>query len=218
MNRLYVVESQFSITGGMADHRLRLPSSQVARLHPGPGSRASDRREGRACAGKPSGSPTPGTRARTSRPSKLDAQWVREVAADLRAHAGKGIIIAGRRQPPLVHALAFALNATLGNLGKTIELRQPPARPAAGTLQELVQAINKGEVETLIILGGNPVYTAPVDLGLADRIKKVATTIRLGLHADETSQLATWHLPSAHYLESWGDARAGDGTCCRSSR
>ena len=76
---------------------------------------------------------------------------------------------------------------TLGNLGKTIELRKPPARPAAGTLQELAQAIDKGEVETLVILGGNPVYTAPADLDLADLIKKVATTIRLGLHADETS-------------------------------
>ena len=211
MNRLYVVESQFSITGGMADHRLRLPSSQVLdytmvlarelltgeQIVPAPGSPQAALRQALA----------------TYKPSvKLDALWVREVAADLRAHPGKGIIIAGRRQPPIVHALACALNATLGNIGKTIELRQPPARPAAGTLQELVQAINKGEVETLIILGGNPVYTAPVDLGLADRIKKVATTIRLGLHADETSQLASWHLPSAHYLESWGDARAGDGT------
>ncbi len=87
-----------------------------------------------------------------------------------------------------MHALAFVLNATLGNIGKTVELRKPPARPAAGTLQELVQAIAKGEVETLIILGGNPVYTAPADLGLAERIKQVATTIRLGLHADETSR------------------------------
>ncbi len=211
MNRLYVVESQFSITGGMADHRLRLPSSQVLdytmvlarelltgeQVVPAPGSPQAALRQALA----------------TYKPSvKLDALWVREVAADLRAHPGKGIIIAGRRQPPIVHALAFALNATLGDMGKTIELRQPPARPAAGTLQELVQAIDKGEVETLIILGGNPVYTAPVDLGLADRIKKVATTIRLGLHADETSRLASWHLPWAHYLESWGDARAGDGT------
>ena len=211
MNRLYAVESQFTITGGMADHRLRLPSSHVRdytmvlaralldgeKVVPAPGSPQAALRQALA----------------TYKPSvKLDELWVREVAADLRAHAGKGIIIAGRRQPPIVHALAFALNATLGNIGKTIELRKPPARPAAGTLQELVQAIDKGEVETLLILGGNPVYTAPVDLGLADRIKKVATTIRLGLHADETSGLASWHLPSAHYLESWGDARAGDGT------
>src|SRR5271165_3150951 len=154
MNRLYVVESQFSITGGMADHRLRLPSSHVLdysmvlarellmgdQVVPAPGSPQAALRQALA----------------TYRPSvKLDQIWIREVAADLRAHAGKGIIIAGRRQPPVVHALAFALNAALGNVGKTIELRKPPARPAAATLQELVRAIDKGEVETLIILGGN---------------------------------------------------------------
>ena len=94
-----------------------------------------------------------------------------------------------------------------------------PPDPAAGSLEELVQAIDKGEVETLIILGGNPAYNAPADLGFADRMKQVATTIRLGLHVDETSRLATWHLPAAHHLEAWGDARAGDGTPrCRSSR
>ena len=143
---------------------------------------------------------------------RLDERWVREVAADLRAHAGKGIIIAGRRQPPLVHALAFALNASLGNLGKTIELRKPPARPASGSIEELVQAIDKGQVETLIILGGNPAYNAPADLGFADRMSRVTNTIRLGLHVDETSRLASWHLPAAHHLEAWGDARAGDGS------
>ena len=210
MNRLYVVESRFSLTGGMADHRLRLPASHVrdytmvlARelLR---ANRLSPRREALR-------QRSPGTRD-VQAVRELDARWVREVAADLRAHPGKGIIIAGRRQPPIVHALAFALDATLGNLGKTIELRKPPARPAAGTLEELVQAIGKGQVETLVILGGNPAYNAPADLDFAARMKKVATTIRLGLHADETSRLATWHLPAAHYLESWGDARAGDGT------
>ncbi|MBV8487128.1 MAG: 4Fe-4S dicluster domain-containing protein [Planctomycetaceae bacterium] len=211
MNRLYVVESQLSITGGMADHRLRLPSSHVLdytvvlarallegeKLAPLPGSPQEALRQALAS-------------HRVS--AKIDELWVREVAADLRSYFGKGIIMAGRRQPPVVHALSFALNAALGNLGKTIELRKPPARPVAGTLQELVHSIDRGEVETLLILEGNPAYNAPVDLGLADRIKKVATTIRLGLHVDETSRLASWHLPSTHFLESWGDARAGDGT------
>ena len=211
MNRLYVIESQFTITGGMADHRLRLPSSQVLDYTM---VLARAILEGETVV-PPPGSPQAALRQAlaTYKPSvKIDEPWVREVAADLKAHAGKGIIVAGRRQPPIVHALAFALNATLGNIGKTIELRKPPARPAAETLQDLVQAIDKGEVQTLIIVGGNPAYTAPADLGVADRLKKVATTIRLGLHVDETSRLASWYLPSAHYLESWGDARAGDGT------
>ena len=211
MSRLYVVESQFTITGGMADHRLRLPASQVVeytlaltrelfsseKVVPSPGSPEAALHQALA-----SFQPT----------LKFEPRWIREVAADLRAHAGKGIVVAGRRQPALVHALVFAINAALDNLGKTIELRQPPVPPASGTLQELVSAIDKNEVETLLILGANPVYTAPVDLGFADRLKRVPTTIRLGSHADETSKLATWHLPAAHALETWGDARRGDGT------
>ena len=140
--------------------------------------------------------------------SRLDAAaWIDEVAADLKAHAGRGVIVAGRRQPPLVHALVHAMNAALGNIGKTVELRSGPATAGAGTLEELAEAIGKGQVETLVILGGNPAYDAPADLEFAALMKQVETTIRLGLHADETSREATWHLPAAHYLESWGDAR-----------
>jgi molybdopterin-containing oxidoreductase family iron-sulfur binding subunit len=212
MNRLYVVESQFSITGGMADHRLRLASSLVVDYTL---ALARELLAGDRLASLPSGSPQANLRQALAsfQPAvAVDEHWIREVAADLRAHAGKGIIIPGRRQPALVHALAFALNSALGNLGKTIELRRPPAGSAPGTVQELVQAIEKKDVETLIIVGGNPVYDAPADLGFGDQMVAVATTIRLGLHADETSRLASWHLPAAHFLESWGDARGGDGT------
>ncbi len=210
MNRLYVVESQFSITGGMADHRLRLPSSHVLDY---------TLALARAVATSDPVVPAPGSpqaRLRTAleqrRPSvRLDERWVREVAADLRSRPGKTIIVAGRRQPPLVHALALALNDMLGSLGKTVELHKAPGRPAAGTIHELAGAIDQGQVETLVILGGNPAYNAPADLALAERLKQVPTTIRLGLHADETSRLATWHLPLAHGLEAWGDARAGNG-------
>ena len=148
MNRLYVVESQFSITGGMADHRLRLPSSQVA---------AYARALARELMLSEKVVPAPGSPQAALRqvlgpaqPSvAFDRQWVREVAADLRASAGKSLVVAGRRQPPLVHALAFAINSLLGNLGKTIELHKPPARPPADSLAQLIEAIKKGEVETL---------------------------------------------------------------------
>ena len=211
MNRLYVVESQFSITGGMADHRLRLPSSQVAGY-----ARALARELMLSETVVPApGSPKAALRQvlGSSRPSvEFDKDWAREVATDLHAHAGKSIVIAGRRQPPLVHALVFAINALLGNLGKTIELHKPPGSPPSASLAQLIEAIKKGEVETLVIVGGNPAYDAPVDADFAAGIKKVATTIRLGVHADETSRLATWHLPAAHCLERWGDARASDGS------
>jgi molybdopterin-containing oxidoreductase family iron-sulfur binding subunit len=212
MNRLYAVESQYTLTGGMADHRFRLAASHVAdytlalakellltnEVAPAAASAPAILRQALASA----------------QPSvAFDERWVREVIADLKAHPGRGIIVAGRRQPPLVHALVLVMNATLGNLGETIELRsRRPADTHEGTLGELVQAIAKGQVETLVILGGNPAYNAPADLEFAPLMQRVATTIRLGLHVDETSQQATWHLPAAHYLESWGDARTGDGT------
>jgi MoCo/4Fe-4S cofactor protein with predicted Tat translocation signal len=211
MNRLYAVESQYTLTGGMADHRLRLAASHVidyalvlARellwsdpVVPPPGSPKSALRQA-LVSFKPS--------------VAFDKPWVREVAADLRAHHGKGIIIAGRRQPPLVHALVHALNSDLGNLGKTIELRQGHVSSDTGTLDDLARAIAEGRVRTLAILGGNPAYNAPADLDFPALMKQVETTIRLGSHVDETSRHATWHLPAAHYLESWGDARSGDGT------
>jgi molybdopterin-containing oxidoreductase family iron-sulfur binding subunit len=211
MNRLYVVESQLTITGGMADHRLRLPSSLVAQytvvlarellsganVIPPPDSPRAFLRQALA-AFQPM--------------VKFEPRWIREVAADLRAHAGKGIIVAGRRQPAVVHALVFGLNALLDNLGKTFELRKPPDRQASESLQDLISSIDKNEVETLLILGGNPAYSAPADLEFGERLKRIPTTIRLGLHADETSRLTSWHVPIAHDLEAWGDARGGDGT------
>ena len=198
MNRLYVVESRFSLTGGMADHRLRLPASQV--------------REYSVALARAvlAGSNAPSS-LQQSLQATITGPWIDEVAADLKAHAGRAVILAGRRQPPLVHALVHAMNTTLGNLGKTVELRNV-SRPVAGTLAELAEAAGKGQVETLVILGGNPAYDAPADIDFAPLIKRVKTTIRLGLYADETSRQATWHLPAAHYLESWGDARGSDGT------
>ncbi len=207
MNRLYAVESRFSLTGGMADHRLRLPASAVA-----------DYTAALARAVLGGSGPMPSL-VRALRASGLGTNspaapgpWIDEVAADLKAHAGRCVILAGRRQPPVVHALVHAMNAALGNIGKTIELRAAAPAAGAGTLAELAEAIGRGQVETLVILGGNPAYNAPADLDFAALLKRVKTTIRLGLHADETSSAATWHLPAAHYLESWGDARTSDGT------
>jgi MoCo/4Fe-4S cofactor protein with predicted Tat translocation signal len=212
MGRLYAVESTYTITGGMADHRLRLPSSHVAEYAltlarallvspvataPGTGKAAV---AGALAAARPKPSIT------------LDPRWVREVAADLGAHRGASLVVAGRRQPPLVHALAHVLNDVLGNTGKTVEYRRAGETPATGSLEDLADAMGRGAVTTLVLLGVNPVYDAPADLGFADLLKKVETTIHLGTHVDESGRLARWHLPLAHYLESWGDARTGDGT------
>ncbi len=194
MNRLYVVEPQFTPTGGMADHRLRLAASQI-------GGVARALAAGVGVAGAEGG--------RT--PAGVDPAWIREAAADLKAAGANGAVIVGRRQPPWVHALGLAINAQLGAIGTTVDYYAEPGAPA-GTLAELAEAIQANEVTTLVVLGGNPVYGAPADLDLATLIEGVPTTIRLGMHADETSARCGWHLPERHYLESWGDGRTSDGT------
>ncbi|MEO6807508.1 MAG: 4Fe-4S dicluster domain-containing protein [Isosphaeraceae bacterium] len=199
MNRLYVVEPHYTVTGGMADHRLRLPASQV-QAYAEALFRALLLAEEHA------------DEAARGRSPKLDVddRWIQEVAADLREHRGESLIIAGRRQPAIVHALAHAMNALLENLGKTVTFR-PPRDRKAGTLAELAEAIQGGQVETLVILGGNPAFDAPAVLDFANLLTKVPHTIHLGSHVDETSSRSAWSLPAAHFLESWGDARTADG-------
>lgn len=189
MNRLYTVESRFSLTGGMADHRLRINSSQIGAF-------------AQALA-----------TALTTGGSASD-KWISELAKDLIANRGKSLVVVGSQQPASVHALAYSINAVLGNVGQTL-LVIPALTDAASTIQELATDINAGKVDTLFILGGNPVFNAPVELNWADVQKKVANVIRYSLHEDETSavqSLTTWQVPAAHFLESWGDARGRDGS------
>src|SRR5205814_5657734 len=123
-------------------------------------------------------------------------------------------VIAGEYQSPAVHALAAQLNTTLGAVGKTVTYSDPieivPTEQLAG-LKELVNDMKSGKVELLLILGTNPVYTAPVDIEFDKAMEKVATNVHLGQFHDETGRLSQWHLNETHYLESWSDARAHDG-------
>ncbi len=200
MNRLYVAEPTPTCTGSLADHRLRIAAGQVEGLAraiaQGVGA------EGVAAPSKPLGGD--------------QAAFAKGVVADLNAHKGRSVVIAGFAQPPAVHALAHAINGALGNAGKTVDYIAPveaePADRMAG-LRELVADMRAGKVATLAILGGNPAYDTPADLEFAEALEKnVKTTIRLGLYEDETSKLCRWHVPEAHSLEAWGDALAFDGT------
>lgn len=195
--RLYIAESLYTITGLNADHRLRLPSGAVPQLA------AAIAAQVMQDAGQDLGS-VPG-------PAGMDAKWVSECARDLAAHRGKCVVVAGHRQPLSTHLLALALNAALGNLGQTVTLQEAPELNT-GRIVELVRALNDGSIETLVLLGGNPAYTAPADLGWSAAVAKAKNLIRLGYYEDETAAGAHWHLPAAHYLESWGDLRAPDGT------
>ena len=198
MNRMYVVECTTSSTGAKADHRLPLRGIEIEGF-----ARSLAAAVGVKDAGA---SATAGT-----------ATFVSAVAADLQKHRGACVIIAGENQPPAVHALAHAMNEELSNIGQTVIYTEPvDANPISQTesLRSLVSDMRAGRVDLLVILGGNPAYDAPADLGFADSLKnsKVAQRIYLGLYQNETAQLCHWHVNETHYLEAWSDARAYDGT------
>ncbi len=143
------------------------------------------------------------------------AGWISALARDLKQHPGATLVVVGDQQPPVVHALAHAINQALGNVGKTVFFTQPLEVSPANqwdSIGQLAADIRAGSVTTLLILGSNPVYDAPADLDFKAILPKVAFTARLGLYEDETSALCHWHIPQAHELESWGDARGYDGT------
>jgi molybdopterin-containing oxidoreductase family iron-sulfur binding subunit len=196
LNRLYVVEPLMTITGFGAEHRLRVAGSAVLQVAAGLAAQVSGQNPAPHNAGLPAG---------------VDPKWITECARDLQAHRGKCLVVAGYRQPLAVHLLAYAINGALGNYGQTISFLETSAVNEPG-LPELANALNNGEVETLVVLGGNPAYTAPADLDWAKTQRRAKQVLRLGYYEDETFPCCDWHLPAAHYLESWGDALASDGT------
>lgn len=194
-NRLYTVECTPSSTGAKSDHRLPLKPSEVESLARSIAAKLD--------AGSGSGADTAPDR------------WVDAVVKDLRANAGSSIVIAGEYQSPVVHALAHAINNALGNTGKTVVHTDPiEISPVDGLAQirDLATDMEAGQVDVLLIVGCNPVYDAPADLDFAKKLEKVRVRFHSGLYKDETYQLCQWHVPEAHYLESWSDARAFDGT------
>jgi molybdopterin-containing oxidoreductase family iron-sulfur binding subunit len=201
MNRLYAVEAVYSLTGAMADHRLRLESRQIAPFLAALAARVAPTAAGAATL---AGAGVPG----------VDPRWIDALAEDLLANRGNGVIVAGERQPPAVHAAVCALNTYLGNTGRTVSYYETTdaALPSVGSLASLVSAMRQGAVQTLVVLGGNPVFDAPADLDFASAMAEVPHSIALGHAVDETSSQTEWHIPRAHYLEGWGDARAVGGT------
>jgi molybdopterin-containing oxidoreductase family iron-sulfur binding subunit len=207
MVRLYSVGPDMTITGAMADHRLRLAGSDVG----GFAAALCAMLAGRGLAAL---APLSGL-AHGQGQGKWDPKWLIAVAADLERNRGQSLVIAGRRQPAAVHALAAALNAALGNVGVTVDYAAPltsDATAGAAPLAALAEEIAAGTVETLVITAQNPAYTAPVDLKLAKLLERIPNTIYHALYEDETAAACKTIIPAAHVLESWGDARATDGT------
>ncbi|MCX6537658.1 MAG: TAT-variant-translocated molybdopterin oxidoreductase [Acidobacteria bacterium] len=197
MNRLYAVESAPTNTGAKADHRLAAkPSAMI-------------------------------TIARTLAaaigvigvtPMMLPAEsqrFVEAAARDLAANKTASLVVAGDEQPAAVHVLAHAINQALGNVGQTVlysdSIEANPIDQMA-SLRELIADMQAGAVSGLLILGGNPVYSAPADLKFGEALQRVAFSAHLSLYEDETSAACQWHIPETHPLEAWSDARAWDGT------
>ncbi|HEU5079623.1 MAG TPA: TAT-variant-translocated molybdopterin oxidoreductase [Opitutaceae bacterium] len=196
MNRLYVAESRLTLTGSMADHRLRLATSHMFAF-------------AAALAARIGGADTFGAAA-----EGIDAntqKWIDALAADLAEHRGQSLVIAGAHLPAAAHAAVHAINVALGNVGQTIDYVTVP-QSNASTIVELASAIKAGSVKTLVVLGGNPVYNAPADLEWEKLQASVPDVVRYGYYVDGTTKKAHAHIAAAHFLESWGDARTVDGT------
>ncbi len=196
MNRLYVAEAMPTVTGGSADHRLRISPAEVELL-----TRRLAKLLGASADGEALG--------------EKSEQWISAVAEDLRNHAGRSVVLVGREQSPQVHALVHAINSVLSNLGQTVTFTTPPdAHDGLQTedLSDLEREIGRGDVDILLVAGSNPVYSLPADSPLRSVIGKVKMSVHLGPYVDETAAVCSWHIPESHYLESWGDARSADGT------
>lgn len=205
-SRLYVVEPSFTNTGANADNRLRLKASAVG------GFLAAVAKKVFA-----SGVSAPAGASGAIAALKADASghgdWVDALARDLVANRGASAVIVGVGQPGWVHGVANLLNAALGNVGKTtMWVESPASTDETAGLDELAASIKARAVQTLVMLGGNPALTAPADLGFAELLASVESSVHLSRDANETSVKSTWHLPASHFLESWGDAKAFDGS------
>ena len=197
LNRLYAIETMLSATGIKADHRLQLKPSLIDTF-----ARALAAALGVGASGAAG---LPGEAAK----------WVTVLAKDLRAHNGRAVVVPGDDQPPAVHVLAHAMNEALGAVGTTVTYVEPiEAKPVnqVESIRELAKDLESGAAQVLIILGGNPAFNAPADQKLAEKLTRAQLIVYLGPDLNETAQLAHWNIPEAHYLESWGDVRAFDGT------
>jgi MoCo/4Fe-4S cofactor protein with predicted Tat translocation signal len=200
MNRLYVIESTPTSTGAKADHRLPVRADEIE-----------------LCAAVLSRPAAVALREAGQAVGEGTEKFFDFLDRDFDSSAGSSVVLVGDHQPPAVHAYAHAINARLGNIGKTVFYSDPvDANPVNQTesLKDLVADMRGGKVDLLIILGGNPAYDAPADLNFADALtnSKIPLRVHHGLYQNETAELCQWHVSQAHELEAWGDARAYDGT------
>lgn len=217
MNRLYVVETAFSITGVNADHRMRVRAGELGDFLAGFAGFLLDSKVGTKPAG--AGSLVKALEARyATLMTKYEKRsfkwktWYKAMADDFAAHLGKSLVVVGESQPAAVHALGHFVNLLLGNVGAGKPVEYFATNDAAtGTIEQLASSIKAGEVNTLVSLGGNSAYTAPGSLDFSTLVQGVGFSVHLSTQMDETSQVSTWHVPMNHFLESWGDLSSTGG-------
>lgn len=195
MNRLYVVENDLSVTGSNSDHRLRLKAGDIPAFVAALGSKLAE---------------TNSALSALAGVSNEFSQhvWVSVLAQELVSNRGKAILAAGEQQPVAVHAVVAAINAALGNAGETVEYVQVPYHDSSydpDALNRVAEAVQNGSIDTIVIVGGNPVFNAPAGIDFSALMERAGTTLHLSNHYDETSAKATWHVNRAHFLEYWGD-------------
>ena len=204
MNRMYAFESAYSLTGASADMRVPIPSATIASVAQAVLSML-----------RTGAYPSFASALFSAYEHVALRQTVDALVRDLQAHRGRSVVVAGAGQPGEVHALAHVINHELGNFGSTVTFTPEPHADRlshAGAIMDLSRLMKAGKVSTLLMLGGNPVYDAPADADFAGALAAIPTSIHLSLYNNETSQRCAWHVPRAHYLECWSDARAWDGT------
>ncbi len=196
MSRVYAIESALTISGSVADCRLGARPSRIAAILSAIASRL-------------------GAGGTDSKLAAEEEAFVKQLLADISDHSGKSVVVIGPHHEPALHALALAINDKIGAIGSMLTLHEEPSadRPHHfDSLADLTKQLHAKQINTLFILGGNPVYDAPSDLDFAAALKSARTSVHLSLYDNETSHLCTWHDAQAHYLEAWGDARAWDGS------
>ncbi len=214
MSRVYAVESQFSLTGTVADHRLPVPSRQIAGFVKDLLAQVQTRLDGGQVQEPANGKVESDALLYVGKEYEVATrdEILFCLADDLVANQGAGIVVAGATQPPEVHAVVCQINSLLGNIGKTVTYTEPMEfGPETETIADLVKQVGLGGVDTLLIVGGNPVYDAPADLEFAKIIEKIPHSIHLSFYEDETSRACQWHIPASHPLECWGDAMSYEG-------
>ncbi|MFN1835316.1 TAT-variant-translocated molybdopterin oxidoreductase [Balneola sp. MJW-20] len=201
MNRIYSVEDSFSLTGSFADHRLKLRASEIEDFTYALAAALSSRINGLSA-------------FRNVSNSFSDHPWITVLADELASSAGRNVISAGMQHNPNVHAAVAAMNLALGNNGSTVSYLEVPHiddQYNAEVMAEAVASMASGSVDTVVLVGTNPVFTAPADLDFAEALGNVDTVINLSDYADETAKMATWHVNRAHFLETWGDGYSFGG-------